>query len=964
MASTYTVKKGDTLWSIAKQYLGAGSKYQELAKWNNISNPNLISIGQVLQLSKPSTGSGSSGSKISNSNQVKIKQFGLQSNVDNTMLVTWDWSKSNTDKYRVIWVYYTKDNVRFVGDDSETAYKYSTYTIPANATRVGVKIVPIAKKYKSGDKEVPYWKAEWSAYKYYYKSSIPPAAPTESIKVEINNYRLTATIENMDFDPLNTPTHIKFEIVRNNTTKYNTGTAKINKTYNRVSYSCAVDPGYEYRVRCKAIRGKLESDWTELTESVGTIPATPKGITTCRAASKTSVYLEWSAVKTADSYEIQYATKKDYLDGSDQASSKGGITTTYYEISGLTTGSEYFFRVRAIKDGVDPSAWSPVVSTVIGTKPTPPTTWSSTTTAIVGEQVTLYWVHNSEDGSNQTEAKLVLVINGVIQDPITKKFDINEDDENKTSSHVIDTSSYLEGANIRWYVSTKGVFESEKDDGFSDFSIDRSIDIYAPPTLALDVTDVNGNSLETLTSYPFYISGVPGPDTQTPLGYHVVISSNETYETTDVLGNSRIVSEGEKLYSKYFDISEPLTLELSAGHVDLENGVDYTLTVSVVMNSGLSAESSVEFTVSWSEESHTPNAEIAIDKETLVANIRPYCDSRETIFYKVNRSSNTFTVGNSIDSSTTVIDDVYTTTGETVYFGKVSDTSYIYYCISYVDSNGNATDPVYYIVTNNSNTYIKTSVTVNPDMVKPVTTTIVDDVEPPVIYLREVSLGMINGSVIYYCVHEKATLIEDVTLSVYRREFDGKFTELATGINNTAITFVTDPHPALDYARYRIVARAESTGAVSYYDMPGHPVGEKAVIIQWEEEWSNFDMTDNGELFEPPWTGSMLRLPYNIDVSDTNSPDVELVKYIGREHPVGYYGTQVGQTSSWNVAIESDDEETLYALRRLSVWMGNVYVREPSGSGYWANIKVSFSQKHCELTIPVSLDITRVEGGA
>ena len=43
--------------------------------------------------------------------------------------------------------------------------------------------------------------------------------------------------------------------------------------------------------------------------------------------------------------------------------------------------------------------------------------------------------------------------------------------------------------------------------------------------------------------------------------------------------------------------------------------------------------------------------------------------------------------------------------------------------------------------------------------------------------------------------------------------------------------------------------------------------------------------------------------------------------------------------------------------------MGDVYVREPSGSGYWANVSVSFSQTHCETVIPVTLNITRVEGG-
>ena len=88
-----------------------------------------------------------------------------------------------------------------------------------------------------------------------------------------------------------------------------------------------------------------------------------------------------------------------------------------------------------------------------------------------------------------------------------------------------------------------------------------------------------------------------------------------------------------------------------------------------------------------------------------------------------------------------------------------------------------------------------------------------------------------------------------------------------------------------------------------------------------------------------------------------------MVEYIGRSHPVSYYGTQIGETATWKVDIDKEDEETLYALRRLATWMGDVYVREPSGSGYWANVVVSFSQTHNEVVIPVSLDITRVEGG-
>ena len=205
-----------------------------------------------------------------------------------------------------------------------------------------------------------------------------------------------------------------------------------------------------------------------------------------------------------------------------------------------------------------------------------------------------------------------------------------------------------------------------------------------------------------------------------------------------------------------------------------------------------------------------------------------------------------------------------------------------------------------------------------------------------------------------------------ISLAVYRREYNGELLEIASGLDNSESTFVTDPHPALDYARYRIVAISDSTGAVSYYDMPGYPIHEVGVIIQWNETWDNLVVSDANEADipeEPLWSGSLVRLPYNIDVSDKNGVDVSIVEYIGRKRPVSYYGTQLGETSSWSVEIPRDDVETLYALRRLAIYSGDVYVREPSGTGYWANIAVSISQTHCEVKIPVSFDITRVEGG-
>ncbi len=47
---THTVVAGDTLFNIAKQYLGDGNRYMELAQANNIANPDHIEVGQVITI--------------------------------------------------------------------------------------------------------------------------------------------------------------------------------------------------------------------------------------------------------------------------------------------------------------------------------------------------------------------------------------------------------------------------------------------------------------------------------------------------------------------------------------------------------------------------------------------------------------------------------------------------------------------------------------------------------------------------------------------------------------------------------------------------------------------------------------------------------------------------------------------------------------------------------------------------
>lgn len=827
--------------------------------------------------------------------------LGIQNGTSRTMYATWVWKKDHTDHYHIKWYYATGDGVWFVGEDSTVTVKQSVYSAPENAKKVKFVVKPIAKKHKVKKKktvynkktrkkktstystEVSYWTADWSTAKEFKfpvvvdHTPATPAVPT----VSVDKYKLTAEVDSYDSNTV----AIEFRVVKNDKSVISKGRATLTKHH--ASFTCKVTASGEYKVRCRGIGEDETGPWSEYSQNVKTIPDAPVEIIKGKALSATSVRIDWPKVTTATSYDIEYTTQERYFDSSNEVQSMtvdattlqiGNLSEAYdmdettekwknvavhhAEITGLETGQTWYFRVRATNEQGS-SAWSGIYGITVGAKPSAPTTWSSTTTGVVGEKITLYWVHNSEDGSDQKTVQIKFSLNmvdGSVEEHTasitgnTSNLDISEYTRTGSSQHFpFDLADVL---TVEWQVRTKGVIDT-----YSNWSTNRIIQILIPPTLELDqstavtelldseegiIQDNTGTAIEenpgelfsVLTVLPLYIAAHARPMSQSAVSFYFSITANEAYETVDAVGNTALINVGDQVFGRYYDAdSNDLYLTLSAGELNLENNKSYTINCVVSMDSGLTASASAEFTVEWEEDSVEPDAEIGIDEDILCAYIRPYCE----------------------------------------------------------DDEGN--------------------------------------------------------------------LVKDVLLSVYRREFDGNFTEIATDLQNEAGTFVTDPHPALDYARYRIVAMSLLTGAISFYDAPGYPVEEPSIVIQWDEEWSTFDVTEEDEREEPNWAGSMLRLPYNVDVADSHDPDVALVEYIGRKHPVSYYGTQLGESATWNTEIEKDDRDTLYAIRRLAVYSGDVYVREPSGSGYWAHITVSFSQKHRELTIPITLNIKRVEGG-
>lgn len=941
------VERGDTLSEIAQKYLGAASKYKQLATWNDITNPNVIRVGQKIYLSKDGTSSGGSSSSKPKSDDLVIDHFGFYAaaNDDKTLVATWKWNKEHTASYKIEWTYGTGTGIWFAGDTSSITVdkdaphlsKYSTYTIPDTAINVRFRLKPVSekKKDKKGN-ETDYWTHAWSGYKKFSRSKPLPVLSAPQVTSEGTNVKATLDkLETAATESTSAFTHVVFNVIKDDNAKLTHTSSPVKVETGVASYVYKGGVGGKYKVRCRAYNSKTKEygDWHDgYSSDVYTIPPPPKGVTSLRAESSTSVVIGWSKVKNAESYVIQYTEDKSYFDGSGEVKSQEVKATsanedppTHFHLEGLESGYEYFFRVQSKRNNLE-STYTAIKSVILGTKPAAPTTWSSATSVVRTDEdvkvVELNWVHNSTDGSRMsvTELRLPDAIGDMYT--VTLKpdeprdgdyidfsgtYDVGKDEAEPAYVCHLNANRYTLGAEVNWQVRTKGIHKE-----FSEWSTVRTIKVYEQPRLDLDIEAQDSDDGDVLKSFPLTIraAATPNSELQAPNGYQFTIVSKDAYETMDNLGNEKIISAGEEVYNRYFspDQNGEVVLQLWPNDISLESGNSYIIKCEVSMNSGLSISSALEFSVDWEVEIPRPNAEIGIDNESLAATITPYCRETEIVYHKV-------------------------------IYDKITKT--------YREAEG-ADEEIYIEPTFGEPEWLDTKKT------KRALTT----------YGREVLKGMDDdGNDLYFCSYFRELNYGTALLSVYRREYDGRFTEIMTGIDSSVSTTVTDPHPTLDYARYRIVAQDKDTGGISYYDTPGYPVDCNAAVIQWDEAWVNFDATSAGTPEQSPWSGSMLKLPYNIDVSDTNKPECTLVEYAGRSHPVSYYGTHLGSAASWKMDVPKDDIETIYALRRLSRWMGDVYVREPSGSGYWAQVNVSFSLNHCDVAVPVSLSITRVEGG-
>ena len=629
------VVKGDCMWNIARSVYGDGRKWPTIADANGVprSNP-VIYPNQVFTIPGITTPT-PVPAPAPQPPVVKvptINWFALDAGTTRSMFCTWTFDRANTKNYEVKWEYDTGSGGWRIGTQGTTTDKQSGYSAPENAKKVRVSITPKSDNWSDG---------QTASREYDFSNNPPELPPSPSFEIDETDV-MTIELTNIQ-DTINADT-IEFAIYQDDTFKYRTGTATINQETRYCKFTTTVDPGHKYKVRCRAVRGTIYSGWTDYTDNELSTPVAPSDITTLRSqkiseqqAVQYAVFVEWPDVPSAKNYLVEWATNIEYFDtgeASSQTTEEGSGPRLL--VTGIELGHEYFFRVASLNEKGKSKTYTPIKSVRLGTRPAAPTTYSNVNSCILGEDLKLYWIHNSTDGSIETTARIHFTIidsaHPELQPTeIIKVIPNNrpEEDKTKTSVYVINTddpewATVGEGYIIKWKVQTAGVIAE-----YSEWSVEREVNVYAPPVLSLDVLDNHSNSIEEINNFPFYISILSEPPAQTPISYYIEVVALQTYQTVDEVGKVKMVSIGDKVYQKYHDPQDNpwrFLLEMTPGNIDLENNIQYAINATVSLNSGLSASSTKTISVYFDEVFYDVFAEVIINKDTYEASIHPYCN--------------------------------------------------------------------------------------------------------------------------------------------------------------------------------------------------------------------------------------------------------------------------------------------------------------------------------------------------
>lgn len=348
-------------------------------------------------------------------------------------------------------------------------------------------------------------------------------------------------------------------------------------------------PDHWYRYRVGAVLQNGGRKYAESAQRLYNTPAAPKEVA-ARRVSSTEVLLSITNGSVTSSYvEIQRAVLADSPEWEHVATADSAVVG-HMDVPGES--DEYLvYRVRNIRPGLE-SEWTesnPVVTLREPADPTPTAPASGVTVPKSQESVVFSWVHNSADGSEQTEARLEYSTDGGVE---------------WTTAYVSGAASSVEIPNdfpnsstVTWRVATKGEYEY-----YGPNSADRVFYVRQVPSVAF-ASPANGSVI-----------------TGTPVRVELQYS-----DPSGQLANAALTIRegGRTVYGR--DLGTETSCEIAASEWLPESGKAYELTAAVRSTSTLTATAassvSVEFvppqaaSVSVSHDAETSYAYLTVSLE-------------------------------------------------------------------------------------------------------------------------------------------------------------------------------------------------------------------------------------------------------------------------------------------------------------------------------------------------------------
>lgn len=357
------------------------------------------------------------------------------------------------------------------------------------------------------------------------------------------------------------------------------GASATNYTDNSIS----ADHRYAYRVRSQGAGGYSGYSTSGY---IYTTPASPSSVTATKTGAQI-VQLEIAgAAAWAESYGVERTTDGSTWQGC-------GTATSFPWVDPSAPAGTVRYRVRAVRGDLA-SAWAESNSVTTITPPLAPSLSGLPAVAATGTALTVSWVPNHTDGSEQTQAQVEYQVGAAAS--------VTADVSGAATTYALPSTATASAGTVKVRVRTHGL-----DEDWGAWSAWVSVRVEVAPQAHFTSPAVDG---ATVAALPLAVA------------WEAVDATGISSQTLQLLG-----ADGSVLLTRQL-AGDARSLRIDDSVYALSNLTGYTLRLTVLGGSSLSATTQRSFSTDWAQPS-MPEAELDVDPADLSCAVTVHAGASE-----------------------------------------------------------------------------------------------------------------------------------------------------------------------------------------------------------------------------------------------------------------------------------------------------------------------------------------------